>query len=75
MTRKGPIFSIHASCLGCHFEDSGTYRFQSDSGLDVRCAHPDAPLTNYIGDSTWNTPSWCPLRAAALEAFIAEVKS
>lgn len=72
MSDKGPRVTLHISCLNCEYEHSERYRVQGDSGTDVSCTHSAG--RGRVGVSTWNTPSWCPLRAAALEAFLAEVK-
>jgi hypothetical protein len=65
--RIGPKLTISASCLGCTYERSERYRCQGDSGHDVYCAHPsliDLPQDKrHVGDTTWATPHWCPVRA------------
>ena len=74
MSQQGPRLKLVASCLACDFCRSEKYRVQGDSGHDVFCEHA-LVKGRRIGDSTWNTPDWCPLRVAALDAFLAEVKS
>lgn len=64
--REGPSISITASCSGCRYEHCESYRVQGDSGHDVSCTHPEGK--GYVGDTTWRTPAWCPLLAAALRA-------
>lgn len=66
MKRNGPRIMIKASCFDCEYEHSESYAVQGDSGHDVSCTHPDAPAKSDIGDTTWDTPSWCPLLAQAL---------
>lgn len=62
MKRTGPKLSIVASCNGCEFERSEHYVAQGDSGFKVSCAHAAG---GRIGDTTWDTPSWCPFIEAA----------
>jgi len=59
-TREGPLVTIKRSCFGCRYERSERYQVQGDSGHDVKCDHPEAPAQNRIGDTTWQTPDWCP---------------
>lgn len=73
--REGPRVTLQMSCMGCVFEREVRHWRRDDPGTDVYCSHPELKEYGLVGDSTWNTPSWCPLRSAALEAFIAEVKS
>jgi hypothetical protein len=61
--RVGPALSIRASCVGCAFERSVSYRVQGDSGSDVYCDHPDANGKR-VADTRWDTPEWCPAGAA-----------
>ena len=61
--REGPLVSIKASCSGCVHERSKGYAVQGDSGFDVSCALEK----KRIGDTTWETPEWCPLLPAAVE--------
>ncbi len=63
--REGPSIRLEASCSGCRYECNASYAVQGDSGFDVSCSHPNNP-GRHIGDSTWRTPSWCPLLAAVL---------
>ena len=61
----GPTTTVRRSCFGCEACVAESYRVQGDSGHDVYCVHPKAQAPNaerrLIGDTTWNTPSWCPL--------------
>lgn len=61
--RRGPRLRIEASCLGCEFERSERYVCHGDSGHEVYCDHPERG--HRIGDTTWDTPAWCPLLAEA----------
>ena len=70
--REGPKVTIKLSCFGCRYEKSKRYAVQGDSGHDVSCTHP-ATVDAYIGDSNWDTPGWCPLRAKQLEAVSREM--
>ena len=55
--REGPKVTISYSCMECIHERSERYVCQGDSGCGVSCA-----LTSKrIGDTTWETPDWCPL--------------
>lgn len=56
--REGPSVTIEASCFGCRYEKSEHYQAQSDSGCVVYCTHSSKPAR--IGDTTWDTPEWCP---------------
>lgn len=71
MRREGPRITVSASCFNCTHEKSESYKAQGDSGHNVSCTHPSAPEQGYVGDSTWTTPKWCPLLAAALQAAAA----
>ena len=63
MRTEGPTKTTRLSCIDCIHEHSVKYVCQGDSGHDVYCGHPDAPKipNNFIGDSTWRTPDWCPI--------------
>lgn len=65
--RVGPKLEIVASCSGCAFERSESYAVQGDSGHRVFCDHSDGK--GYIGDTTWRTPSWCPLLGAVYRSL------
>ncbi len=71
--REGPALTILASCQGCAHEANVRYSVQGDSGCDVMCTHPNAPDDSEIGDTTWRTPDWCPLRVVALERLLANM--
>lgn len=64
--REGPRITIKASCLNCVHESSESYRVQGDSGHDVYCNVGSE--RRHIGDTTWNTPKWCPFLAQAIAA-------
>lgn len=59
MTHEGPEVEVKASCLNCTFMRCERYRRQGDSGWDVRCEHPSVGREP-IGDTTWQTPTFCP---------------
>ena len=69
--KNGPTLTIAASCFDCEHKRSESYAVQSDSGCKVSCAHPQGK--GRIGDTTWNTPPWCPLLPAARAALLADV--
>jgi hypothetical protein len=60
---------IKVLCHGCEHLQQERYRVQGDSGHDVSCGHP-AVAGREIGDSKWDTPAWCPLRAEAVAQFV-----
>lgn len=77
--RSGPSLKIVARCDGCVYEHSEHYSIEDgndvDSGHVVYCRHPAAAADEVdrsvngdrcIGDTTWTTPKWCPLLAAAV---------
>lgn len=63
--REGPSTTIERSCAGCRFNVSESYAVQGDSGQSVYCTNGEK---RYIGDTTWDTPAWCPVLAARTEA-------
>jgi len=73
--RNGPKLTIKASCNGCVHEQGTHYSIEDgndvDSGTRVFCLHPESPAVRdgaagtFIGDTTWDTPAWCPLLAGA----------
>jgi hypothetical protein len=74
--RTGPLVATSMSCQGCVHEHSESYKVQGDSGSDVSCRHPGAnegTLLRRIGDTTWRTPEWCPLRPASYEELRARI--
>ena len=75
MSRQGPLVTLQMSCMGCVYEGYKRHWRRNDPGMDVYCSHPELKEDGLVGDTTWSTPSWCPLRVAALDAFLAEVKS
>lgn len=54
----GPTVSVHRSCFDCAHCESVSYAVQGDSGHDVYCVATGTRRT--VGDTTWETPSWCP---------------
>lgn len=73
--RNGPKLTIALSCQGCIYEYTESYYVEDgndvDSGCIVYCTNDmavtSAPLVGTngfrrVGDTTWNTPAWCPLR-------------
>jgi hypothetical protein len=68
--REGPRLTFEASCFGCKYEVSEHYQVQSDSGCRVSCSHPQVTGTRRIGDTTWDTPKWCPLLPVATARFL-----
>lgn len=68
--REGPSVRIEARCSDCTYECSVGYAVQGDSGHNVFCTHPAAQVDGkerrYIADTSWRTPDWCPLLAAAI---------
>jgi hypothetical protein len=59
---NGPRLTLELSCLGCEHERSESYRAQGDSGQKVFCTHAAVNGEKYVGDTRWDTPSWCPER-------------
>jgi hypothetical protein len=74
--RSGPLATTTLSCEGCVHEHSESYAVQGDSGFEVSCRHPDVNegALRRIGDTTWRTPKWCPLRPATYEELRAELE-
>lgn len=69
--RSGPQIALQLSCFGCRYEQSSHYAVQGDSGCKVSCGHPDrVGMKNGIGDTSWTTPDWCPLRASTMAEFL-----
>ena len=56
--RIGTKVTVSRSCAGCVHERSESYAVQGDSGFRVFCDLAG----KYIGDTTWVTPSWCPIK-------------
>lgn len=72
--QDGPRVTLQLRCTGCLHERSEYYAVQGDSGHKVDCAHPSlSEGPRRIGDTTWTTPSWCPLREKAITEAIKEV--
>lgn len=71
----GPRVRIELSCFDCDFCTSDRYTCQGDSGHDVYCIYPNkvdtvATRRRHVGDSNWSTPTWCPLRQAAINKMV-----
>ncbi len=67
----GPRIRLDMSCFSCVYCESESYAVQGDSGHDVYCTRTPGGR-KHIGDTTWDTPQWCPLRATALREFLKE---
>jgi hypothetical protein len=69
--RAGPLVTIGARCTACSFCHSEYYSIEDgndiDSGHSVSCTHPDIGGHRRIGDTTWDTPSWCPMLKLAIK--------
>lgn len=76
--RRGPRLVVKADCMDCKYEQSEHYAVQGDSGCRVFCTYPDVMgesaigSRKRIGDTTWDTPKWCPLLADAFAALRTE---
>lgn len=77
MKIEGPKIRIDASCSECRHEHSESYAVQGDSGHTVYCTHPLSACQagakdgrKVIGDTTWQTPKWCPLLQGAIREFL-----
>lgn len=55
------MITIKKSCIPCECEMSESYAIQGDSKCKVYCIHPMVGK-KYIGDTTWTTPDWCPVK-------------
>jgi len=84
--RQGPRLTLQGSCHGCVYEHSEHYCIEDgndvDSGHDVYCANERAVSAapalsanglRRIGDTTWQTPDWCPFIAAAKATLAADL--
>lgn len=75
MTREGPNIRLDVDCYGCIYMENESYCCQSDSGFKIYCIHvnhgEEGKRRRYLGDTNWRTPYWCPLKSAALAAFLA----
>lgn len=56
---SGPKVTVKLSCFDCSMCRTESYACQGDSGQRVSCA----AMNRFIGDTTWDTPKWCPLLA------------
>lgn len=71
--REGPLVTVEYSCYGCRYEQNKHYAVQGDSGTDVYCVHPKIGC-RCIGDTTWDTPQWCPFRQLVSELRVSTVE-
>ena len=74
----GPKTTVRRSCDGCEVCQTDSYVCQSDSGRDVYCAHPSLMKRRIIGDTQWDTPTWCPAQpeiAARADAELAALRA
>lgn len=69
---EGPKLTVHADCFPCVYSRPEHYVAQGDSGHNVHCDHPKSGGKR-IGDSTWQTPGWCPLYHVQLERLLAKL--
>ena len=65
----GPKLSLKKSCRDCDYCISASYQCQGDSGHDVKCKAVD----KFIGDTTWDTPDWCPYLKEAIDKFAKDI--
>lgn len=61
--RIGPKVSLSLSCFDCIHCHTKSYTCQGDSGSTVSCG---AEGDRHIGDTSWNTPNWCPFKNEAI---------
>lgn len=54
---EGPRVTTRRSCGDCDHVVNVSYAVQGDSGFDVYCGKANK---RHIGDTTWETPAWCP---------------
>ena len=69
----GPKTTIKRSCFDCEVCQTERYSCQGDSGTDVYCAHPSLPKRRIIGDTQWDTPTWCPAQPEITARADAEI--
>lgn len=58
----GPSQTLELSCFRCNYCETERYIRQSDTGVSVSCKHPSFEFNREIGDTSWLTPNWCPLK-------------
>jgi hypothetical protein len=57
---EGPL--VKRLCYPCDHYRSERFRVQGDTGADMHCDHPDAPVPGYMGSyGEPRTPDWCPV--------------
>lgn len=64
--QEGPTIITKRSCIDCKHCQSSRYACQGDSGCDVYCVHPSSETARSIGDTTWETPDWCPVAGSGI---------
>lgn len=67
---NGPKVTIRGNCHECVHCRSISYTCQGDSGSDVDCML----VNKAIGDTTWDTPDWCPLLPQAVVQAVSNLK-
>lgn len=67
----GPTVKLAISCFDCEHCKTKGYSCQGDSGSGVYCNH--GGTLRHVGDTSWKTPAWCPLRDKAIKAAIREM--
>lgn len=74
---NGPRVTLKMSCADCSHCENVPYRVQGDSGHDVYCRQPEADHGHIkrIGDTTWDTPGWCPLRPPGPDEIRAQLSA
>lgn len=69
--REGPAVRIAARCMDCRHCVTESYEVQGDSGSDVYCIATGS--RRLIGDTTWDTPDWCPFLERAKQELVSLV--
>jgi len=66
--RSGPSVTVKRSCWGCKHCHTERYCVEEDSGNYVSCTHPHfGTKIKYIGDTSWDTPDWCPVAPSEVQ--------
>jgi len=65
----GPTVKVTYSCFECRYCENESYHCQGDSGTDVYCVHPSFTTRQWVGDSNWGTPDFCPFKKDAKAAL------
>lgn len=66
----GPKVRVELRCDDCCYELSEDHPESRGPGCAVLCLHP-TQNRRVVGDSTWVTPEWCPLREDAIDRMVA----